>query len=106
MNACARAYDAHDPALRIKVRYEDLLAETARRLGELAGWLGLPAGAKRVEKIAARNAFETVAEGARGPGQIRRSAEPGAWRAGLTPEEQRVAHETMAQSLTALGYEI
>ena len=50
MNACARAYDAHDPALRIKVRYEDLLAETARQLGELARWLGLPAGAKRVRE--------------------------------------------------------
>src|SRR4029079_8370198 len=42
MNVCTRAFEAHDSALRQRVRYEDLLADTASRLSDLARWLDLP----------------------------------------------------------------
>ena len=105
MNACTRAYDEHEPSLRKRVRYEDLLAETPAGLGELERWLGLPSGPKRMETIAAQHAFEATPERGRGPGKLRRSATPGAWREGLTPEEQDVANEIMGDTLAELGYE-
>jgi hypothetical protein len=105
MNACSRAYDEHDPALRTKVRYEDLLTDTAACLGEVERWLGLPSGPKRMESIAGQHAFETLPERGRGPGKIRRAATPGAWREGLTPEDQEVAREEMGPTLAELGYE-
>jgi hypothetical protein len=105
MNACSRAYDEHDPKLRTRIRYEDLLSDTANRLGELEGSLGLPSGPKRMESIAAQHAFEAVPERGRGPGKLRRSAIPGGWREGLAPEEQDMANEIMGDTLVALGYE-
>jgi hypothetical protein len=105
MNVCARAYETHDPALRVMVRYEDLLADTATRLGELERWLGLPSGPKRMESVAAQHSFETLPEGGRGAGKLRRAATPGRWREALTAEEQEVAMEIMGEQLRQFGYE-
>jgi predicted nucleic acid-binding Zn ribbon protein len=87
------------------VRYEELLADTMGRLGELNRWLGMPSGPKRMKSIAERHAFGTVPERRRGAGRSRRSASPGAWREGLTTEEQTVAQEIMGETLSGLGYE-
>jgi hypothetical protein len=104
MNACARAYDEHDPALRVRVRYEDLLADTPTCLGELERWLGRPSGPKRMQSIAEQHAFTTVPKRGRGPGKLRRAATPGGWRDGLTGEEQEVMQEIMGEMLVELGY--
>jgi hypothetical protein len=106
MNACTRAYEAHPPELRMKVRYEDLLANTPARLGELERWLGLPSGPRRTESIAAQHAFATVPEDGRGSGRLLRAATPGKWREGLTPEEQGIATRIMGGVLDEFGYEV
>jgi hypothetical protein len=105
MNACRLAYDEHDPELRVMVRYEDLLADTATSLGDLERWFGLSPPPKRIESVVAKHAFEKTPESTRGPRKFRRAARPGGWREGLTPEEQEVAHEIMGAELRALGYE-
>jgi Sulfotransferase family len=105
MTACSRAFAAHAPELRFKLRYEDLLADTQVQLAELASWLGLPSGPKRIAAIAETHDFAKIPEGGRGPGMIARSATPGAWREGLTPEEQETAAQIMGSMLAELGYE-
>jgi len=105
MNICTRAYEEHDPALRRRVRYEDMLANTDASLGDLTGWLDLPGGPKRIQNIAKSHSFEAVPEERKGPGKIRRSATPGAWREGLTQEDQAIAQEIMRDRLVELGYE-
>ena len=104
INACARAFEAHDPELRLRVRYEDLLAHTTSGLRKMAAWLGLPSGPKRIESIAAQHSFAALPKEGRGPGKLTRAATPGAWREGLTPEEQRTADEVMGPTLEQLGY--
>lgn len=105
MTVCVRAYEEHDPELRFKLRYEDLLADTESQLAELARWLGLPFGQRRMAIIAGEHAFASSPERGRGPGGIRRAATPGAWREGLTSEERETANEIMAPILAELGYE-
>lgn len=105
MNVCERAYEAHDPGLRRRIRYEDLLADTPAGLAELFGWLGLPGGPARIEKIVEGHSFAAAPERSKGPGRLRRSATPGAWREGLTADEQAIAQEIIGRSLEALGYE-
>ncbi len=105
MNVCTKAYDNHDPELRRKIRYEDLLADTNSHLGDLATWLDLPGGPRRIENIAKQHSFEAVPEKRKGPGKVRRSATPGAWRQGLSPEDQEMAQEIMGRGLVKLGYE-
>ncbi len=105
ITACLLAFEKHDPQLRVKVRYEDLLVGTERRLAELTRWLGLPFGPQRMSMIAAEHAFDKTPEPGRGPGKLWRAARPGAWREGLTPEEQQTANEVMGPVLARLGYE-
>jgi Sulfotransferase domain len=105
MTICTRAYEAHDPALRRKIRYEDLLADTDSHLADLARWLELPGGPKRIQNIAKAHSFEAVPEKRKGPGKVRRSATPGSWREGLSPEDRQVAQEIMGDRLAELGYE-
>ena len=105
MTICTRAYEDHDPALRRRIRYEDLLADTDGALADLAGWLDLPGGPKRIQNIAKTHSFEAVPEKRKGPGKVRRRATPGGWREGLTHEEQEMALKIMGSRLTELGYE-
>ena len=104
MNVCCRAYESHDPDLRKRVRYEDLLAETPSQLGDLARWIGLPSDASRIEAIVQSHSFEVVPEKRKGKGKRRRAATPGQWRESLAPDEQRLAQEIMGERLTELGY--
>jgi hypothetical protein len=106
MTACMRAYEGHDPDLRVKLRYEDLLADTEIQLAELTRWLGLSFGPKRMATIAGEHDFARIPEAGRGPGKFWRAATPGAWREGLNPDEQETATAIMAPMLTELGYEI
>ena len=105
MNACSRAYEAHDPGLRRLVRYEDLRADTERHLTDLAAWLGLDAAPDRVKAVAAAHSFEGLPDYGKGPGMFRRRASPGGWREGLTGAEQRLAQDIMGETLSRLGYE-
>jgi hypothetical protein len=105
INVCSRAYDAHDPALRRQLRYEELLADTPGMLGDLTEWLGLPHDEARIREITERHSFAEVPEQRRGPGKRRRAASPGQWRESLTPEERELAQEIMGPNLAELGYE-
>jgi hypothetical protein len=106
MTAVDRAYDAHSPELRMRVRYEDLRADTLNTLAPLANWLGDERSPDELRKAVDENAFESTPWFKRGKGRVRRAASPGLWRQNLSEEEQRVANEIMGESLTRLGYEV
>jgi hypothetical protein len=105
IDVCTRAYESHDPALRRQLRYEELRGDTPATLRSLLEWLGLPANDGRISNIVGRHAFEALPESKKGPGMHRRSATPGKWREGLTPEEQELAQEIMGPRLARLGYD-
>jgi hypothetical protein len=98
-----RAYEAHDPRRRVLVRYEDLRADTPAALEQICSASGLPAGSP--ERIAEAHAFEQVPMEERGEAKAIRSAQPGAWRENLTPEEQEAVQEIMGPNLAELGYQ-
>ena len=50
INVCEQAYERHDPALRQRIRYEDLLADPKRSLAQLTEWLGLPHDEARIRR--------------------------------------------------------
>ena len=97
------AYDAHDPARRHRVRYEDLLTDTTGCLAVLNDWLGLGLG-DRVAEVAAAGQAERQPDTVRGPGQFIRAATPGAWRDHLTADEVAMIDEVMGDTLAAQGY--
>ena len=85
------------------LRYEDLLREPVRHLGELFEWLGEPLGSTEVATIVDRFAFERHKW--RGPTAFNRSARPGAWRENLSPEERAAVEEILGAKLRDLGYD-
>ena len=95
------AFAAHDPARRMIVRYEDLLADTGKTVGDILGWLGVTAPyAERV----AQHAFTAIPADQRGSGRFHRSASPGAWREHLTADEQEICRRVMGDLLADTGY--
>jgi hypothetical protein len=105
MLAVERAHEAHDPELRMKVRYEDLRAKTFEVLAPLARWLGDERTEEDLRFAVEQNAFESTPRLMRGKGRMRRAATPGLWRQNLTADEQRVANEIMGETLARLGYQ-
>lgn len=106
MKAVQAAYEAHAPELRYSVRYEDLRHHTLEHLLPLRRFLGLPSGDEDVRAAVDAEAFESVPERKKGFGTGKRAAQPGHWRKTLTPVEQRVAEQVMAEQLAELGYEL
>jgi hypothetical protein len=103
-NSVLRAWEIHDPALRWRLRYEDLRADPAAELRPIAEWLELGRGDGWVEEAVQATAFDAIPESERGPRSIARAAKPGLWRENLTPDEQEVADEIMGPWLRTLGY--
>jgi len=106
MTAVHRAYEAHDPELRTRLRYEDLRADTLNTLVPLAKWLGDERSPEELRQAVEENEFESTPRLKRGKGRMRRAATPGLWRQNLSTEEQRVANEIMGGMLARLGYEV
>jgi Sulfotransferase family len=106
MTAVDRAFAAHDPELRVRLRYEDLRADTFDTLLPVARWLGDERDSDELRRAVEENAFESTPRLKRGKGRMRRAASPGLWRENLSAEEQRVANEIMGETLSRLGYEV
>jgi hypothetical protein len=81
-----------------EVRYEDLLADPARHVGDLLAWLGLEAPDEVMEGVLAeaRTPFN-VDPGTRRPGA-------GKWQTGLAPEDLAAVTRVAGPLLEALGY--
>ena len=102
--AVQAAYDAHDPALRFRLRYEDLLRDTPVELGRLLEWLGRPRADDELERTVA-DMLRGNPEAPEGSGKSRRAATPGLWRQNLSENEQEIMAEVMGAKLRELGYE-
>jgi hypothetical protein len=104
--AVGAAYDAHPPALRHLVGYEDLLSNTAQRLREIVDWLRLDVADEALRDHVERLSFQAVPAEKRGTKEFARAATPGLWRQNLTPAEQDVLNEIMGPTLRRHGYEV
>ena len=104
--AVQRAYDQHDPELRLLVRYEDLLADTPAVLERILRWMGSTVPATTIAEQAARLSFSALPSDLKGSGRFARAATPGLWRENLTADEQAAVHEVMAPTLRAMGYDV
>jgi hypothetical protein len=87
---------------KLLLRYEEMLREPERHVGELFAWLGLSLAADDLRALVERFAFERLE--VRGPGQHNRSATPGAWRENLNAEEREALERILGAKLRELGY--
>jgi hypothetical protein len=99
-----RAYQAHDPARRVLVRYEDLLRDPERELGRISTAFEMDVPRERLREIARTHEFASVPSDEKGSTKQIRSAEPGGWQRHLTAAEQQAMYEVMGERLVEVGY--
>jgi Sulfotransferase family len=99
-----RAYEMTAPERRMRVGYEELLADTQPLLEEMLRWLDLDPQPEQVRSIVDRRAFAAIPEDQKGPGKRARSASPGQWRERLAPAEVEIVESAMGEKLRELGY--
>jgi hypothetical protein len=103
--ATERACDMLGPENSIRVRYEDLLADTETELARLDAWLGLGRDMRQIRTAARANRFGSLRNRLRGRRKGVRAASPGLWRENLSEAEQAAVHEMIGPKLAELGYE-
>ena len=99
-----RAYQAHDPARRVLVRYEDLLRDPARELGRICARFGIRVAPARLREIAHAHDYDRVPSDEKGASKEIRAASPGGWQRHMTPAERRAMYEVMGERLVEVGY--
>jgi hypothetical protein len=104
--AVERAFEAHSPELRWKLRYEDLRENTAEMLRPLVDWLGLDWSDAELEAAVAENAFEAIPGRRKGSGTPLRAATPGLWREHMSDDERQAMERIIGPKLAELGYEV
>jgi LPS sulfotransferase NodH len=104
-NVVARAFEQHDASRRVRVRYEELLADTFAQLQHIYAVLPLSRPADLEDRIA-KLSFDAVPAEQRGSGRFHRAASPGLWRTNFSAEEQWAMQDIMGSTLEATGYEL
>src|SRR5215207_11717214 len=97
-------YERTDPKRRVMIRYEEMRAEPTAALERICEVLGIDAGRKELERIAAANEFSRVPKSRKGAGREIRRAKPGGWARHMSHEEILAMHEILAPKLDELGY--
>src|SRR5205807_10411159 len=94
-----RAYAATPEPLRLRVGYEQLLADTAAGFGSMLEWLGMQVEPDAVAAAVQKRSFSAIPREQKGPGKRARSATPGGWRERLRPGEVDLLEEMMGPKL-------
>jgi hypothetical protein len=101
-----RAFATTPEEQRLRVGYEDLLADTTTEFTRMLDWLGMDVPAEQVEAAVERRSFEAIPDSQKGPGKRARSATPGQWKERLRPGEIDLVESIMGPKLSELGYEV
>ena len=99
------AYDAHDPARRLLVTYEELRRESDDVFAGLAQFVGAPIDLNLVKKLIADVRLENFPKTERRPDQPRQEGLIGAYRSHFTPDEIQLMTTIMAENLIRYGYD-
>ena len=97
-------YAHHDPKLKIKIKYEDLLQNTSSELKKIYDFIGIDISEDKLNKIIQKYSFDKISEDKKGSGKVTRSATPGKWKENFSEEEQKIMQDIMGKTLSDLGY--
>jgi len=104
MEILMKTYDNHQKENRLKIKYEDLRANTVNELKKIYEFIDLSITKSELEKMVEKLSFENIPKEKKGPGKFTRSARPGKWKSVFNKSEKKVMTEIMGQKLKELGY--
>lgn len=101
-----RAFDKHDPNLRLQVKYEDLRKNPVNEIKKIYDFLGYQLPESKIKEIADVTSFENVPDELKGDDKNIRKAKPGNFRDYFNQNELEIVNEIMKDNLKKYGYEI
>jgi len=101
-----KAYESHNPELRLMVKYEDLIKNPIAEIDRIYKFLGYALSDEQVKNIAEQTSFDNVPDHLKGEDKNIRKAKPGNYKEYFTDEELRIVNKMMRENLLAFGYEV
>jgi hypothetical protein len=106
MKVIGRAYENHDPNLRLLVKYEDLRLNTAEVIQKAYDFIGLDTDDKKIIETVRKHDYENVPMDEKGPLKPIRTAMVGGWKDNFSRDEKDLMHSVMRETLAGYGYEV
>lgn len=101
-----KAYESHDPKLRLLLKYEDLRIKPIEQIEKINQFLDLSLPMDKIKEIADETKFENVPSFMKGDDKNIRKAIPGSWKTYFSTDERKMANAIMKENLEEFGYEI
>lgn len=101
-----KAFDAHNPNLRLLVKYEDLRLNPAKEIERIYKFLGYDLSEDEINKIADITSFENVPNELKGKDKNIRKGKPGGFYDYFTDKELKIANKIMKDNLLRYGYKV
>lgn len=101
-----KAYDSHNPKLRLLVKYEDLRFEPQKEIEKIYKFLGNDLSKEEINKIVKETKFENIPDELKGLDKNIRKATPGSYKEYFSKEELKIANKIMKDNLIKYGYKL
>jgi len=101
-----KAYDSHNPTLRILVRYEDLRQKPLTEINRIYKFLGYDLSEEELKRIADSTSFENVPNEIKGEDKNIRKAKPRGFEDYFSDDELNLVNKMMKKNLLRYGYKI
>ena len=101
-----KAYDNHDPNLRLLVRYEDLRLNPIPEIKRIYKFLEFDLPEEKIKQIANVTSFENIPDELKGDEKNIRKAKPSGFKEYFTEEELKIANEIMKDNLVKYRYKV
>lgn len=101
-----KAFQNHNPKLRLMIKYEDLLTESLPQLKKIYDFLEISTTKTDLVKTVEKYNFKNIPSDRKGLGKFTRSATPGDWKKNLSKQEQNIMMPIMLETLKERGYKV
>lgn len=101
-----RAYQNHNPDLRLLIRYEELRKDTVTELRKIYNFLQIKINDDDLAKIVSIYDFENISPSQKGQGKFNRTAMIGGWRISFSEKEQELMNSIMGDTLKQMAYQV
>jgi len=101
-----KAYDSHNPNLRLLVKYEDLRLNPISQIDRIYKFLGYDISEEQIKNIADITSFENVPQEEKGDDKNIRKGKPGGFKEYFSDEELKILNKIMKDNLKKYGYKL
>jgi len=101
-----KGFVAHNPELKIILKYEDLKNNTLQELRKIYNFLKINIDDSELKNIISRHDFNNIPKSEKGEGKFNRSAKLGGWMTNFSENEKKLMNSIMRKTLEEFEYSV